>query len=311
MVLGSEGRLGIITEATVQVHRLPERAHDPRLPVPDWAAALAAMRDIAASEAAPSVTRVSDAHETAVLASRRKKGPTLVDKLQSTALKTFLERRRKGFDLEQMCLRSSATRAREAHVARSASSSGKIVSRARRPLHRRRARASSTTRRSSTRPTSATSCSTAARSPTCRRPRRRGARCRALYDDVDRRRPAARSPSSASAATSCATSRTATTRARACTSRSRSGRRAERDGLDEYDARQVARSSRRSSTTAATLSHHHAVGTEHARVARAGHLGARASRCSRALFDGIDPGANLNPGKIVGPAARPVAADGD
>ena len=31
----------------------------------------------------------------------------------------------------------------------------------------------------------------------------------------------------------------------------------------------------------------------------------------RALFDGIDPGANLNPGKIVGPAARPVAADGD
>ena len=35
MVLGSEGRLGIITEATVQVRRLPEQRHDPRLSVPD------------------------------------------------------------------------------------------------------------------------------------------------------------------------------------------------------------------------------------------------------------------------------------
>ena len=38
MVLGSEGRLGIITEATVHVHRMPGRAHDPRLPVPGLAA---------------------------------------------------------------------------------------------------------------------------------------------------------------------------------------------------------------------------------------------------------------------------------
>ena len=34
MVLGSEGRLGIITEATVHVHRVPGRAPDPRLPLP-------------------------------------------------------------------------------------------------------------------------------------------------------------------------------------------------------------------------------------------------------------------------------------
>ena len=34
MVLGSEGRLGIISEATVHVHRVPERARDPRLPLP-------------------------------------------------------------------------------------------------------------------------------------------------------------------------------------------------------------------------------------------------------------------------------------
>ncbi len=35
MMLGSEGRLGIITEATVHVHRAAGRAHDPRLPLPD------------------------------------------------------------------------------------------------------------------------------------------------------------------------------------------------------------------------------------------------------------------------------------
>ena len=48
----------------------------------------------------------------------------------------------------------------------------------------------------------------------------------------------------------------------------------------------------------ATLSHHHAVGIEHA-LARGGHLGPRASQMVRALLDGIDPAQNLNPGKIV------------
>ena len=57
MVLGSEGRLGIITEATVQVHRYPRERTILAYFFPEWAAALAAMRDIAASDAAPSVTR--------------------------------------------------------------------------------------------------------------------------------------------------------------------------------------------------------------------------------------------------------------
>ncbi|MEJ7714297.1 MAG: FAD-binding oxidoreductase [Thermoleophilaceae bacterium] len=61
MVLGSEGRLGIITEATVHVRRLPARRKILGYLFPTWGEGLAAMRDIAASEAAPSVTRVSDA----------------------------------------------------------------------------------------------------------------------------------------------------------------------------------------------------------------------------------------------------------
>ena len=50
MVLGSEGRLGVITEATCTSAAACERKILGYL-FPDWAAGLAAMRDIAASEA--------------------------------------------------------------------------------------------------------------------------------------------------------------------------------------------------------------------------------------------------------------------
>ena len=48
----------------------------------------------------------------------------------------------------------------------------------------------------------------------------------------------------------------------------------------------------------ATLSHHHAVGTEHAEWLEQD-LSAPGTAMLRALFDGVDPGRNLNPGKIV------------
>ena len=102
MVLGSEGRLGVITEATVHVRTLPASARSSGYLFPTWAEGLAAMRDVAASEAAPSVTRVSDAPETQ-FSFATSKAPTVVDKLKSGALKQYLQRRR-GFDLEQMCL---------------------------------------------------------------------------------------------------------------------------------------------------------------------------------------------------------------
>ena len=64
MVLGSEGRLGIITEATIHVHRTPAQRVILGYLFPDWPRALSAMREIAAGDTAPSVTRVSDAPET-------------------------------------------------------------------------------------------------------------------------------------------------------------------------------------------------------------------------------------------------------
>jgi alkyldihydroxyacetonephosphate synthase len=80
-------------------------------------------------------------------------------------------------------------------------------------------------------------------------------------------------------------------------------------GIDQYD-RVKSAIQQAFIDSGATLSHHHAVGTEHAQWLEAD-ISAPGVAMLRALFDGMDPGANLNPGKIVGPAPRPVAADGD
>jgi alkyldihydroxyacetonephosphate synthase len=101
MVLGSEGRLGVITEATIHVRRIPPERKILGYLFPSWADGLAAMRDIAASEASPSVTRVSDSYETAFSFATRS-DPTPLDRVKSKALQAFLKR--KGWDLEGMCL---------------------------------------------------------------------------------------------------------------------------------------------------------------------------------------------------------------
>ncbi|HEY1565910.1 MAG TPA: FAD-binding oxidoreductase [Solirubrobacteraceae bacterium] len=125
MVLGSEGRLGIITEATVEVRRLPEQRVILGYLFPTFAAGLAAMRAIAESECSVSVTRVSDACETQFSFATRKT-PTLVDKLQSRALREFLVRRL-GFDVEAMALSFIGYEGSAGHVARERKAVGKIV----------------------------------------------------------------------------------------------------------------------------------------------------------------------------------------
>jgi alkyldihydroxyacetonephosphate synthase len=127
MVLGSEGRLGVITEATVHVRRLPRRRVILGYLFPTWADGLAAMQAIAASEAAPSVTRVSDAYETAFSFATRK-DPTLLDRFKSTALTTYLERRR-GFDVGAMCLAFIGYEGSERHVAAQRKAVNRLVGR--------------------------------------------------------------------------------------------------------------------------------------------------------------------------------------
>jgi alkyldihydroxyacetonephosphate synthase len=127
MVLGSEGRLGIITEATVHVRRIPERRTILGYLFPTFADGLAAMRDLAASECSVSVTRVSDAYETQFSFAMRVR-PTVVDRLQSTALKLFLARRL-GFDLQQMCLSFIGYEGSKRHVEQQRRAVGKLVKR--------------------------------------------------------------------------------------------------------------------------------------------------------------------------------------
>ncbi|MBO0694298.1 MAG: hypothetical protein J2P58_15440, partial [Acidimicrobiaceae bacterium] len=102
MVLGSEGRLGVITEATVQVHRIPEQRVILGYFFPTWAAGLEAMGEIAAGETSPFLTRLSDANETQFSLATAK-APTVASRLQSLALKQFLGRVKK-VDLDQACL---------------------------------------------------------------------------------------------------------------------------------------------------------------------------------------------------------------
>ncbi|HST40261.1 MAG TPA: FAD-binding oxidoreductase, partial [Conexibacter sp.] len=127
MVLGSEGRLGIVTEATIQVSRLPAERRIIGYLFPTFAAGLAAMRDIAESECQVSVTRVSDAPETQFSFATRKAQST-GDTLQWKALTTYL-RRRLGFQLEQMCLSFIGYEGSEGHVAEQRKAVGKIVKR--------------------------------------------------------------------------------------------------------------------------------------------------------------------------------------
>src|ERR671922_1028979 len=293
MVLGSEGRLGIITEATVHVHRVPERRTILGYLFPSWSDALAAMREIAASEASPSVTRVSDAYETQFSFATRK-DPSLLDRLKSKALSEYLERRR-DFDLEAMCLSFIGYEGGKDHVAAQRKLVGRIVSshgglcvgKGPGELYDQKKFDTPHIRdylldRGAPGDVSETSA------PWSALPK--------LYENVMTAARRAFDELGVRGYIMCHLSHSY--HSGACLyftfAFKPSG---QRDVLEEYDAVKVS-IQQTFVDSGATLSHHHAVGTEHAQWLQQD-ISAPGVAMLRGLFEGVDPGANLNPGKIV------------
>jgi alkyldihydroxyacetonephosphate synthase len=283
----------VITEATVHVRRLPAERVILGYLFPTWEESLAAMRDIAASEAAPSVTRVSDAYETRFSFATRKH-PTALDRLKSAALRTYLSRRR-GFDVGEMCLSFIGYEGTERHVAAQRKLTGKIAGRhggvcigaSPGELYDQKKFDTPYIRdflldRGTLADVSETAAPWSALQP--------------LYDAV---RGAAREAFAAlrvQGYVMCHLSHSY--HAGACLYFTFAFEpRAGGDPLDQYA---LVKSAIQQAfvDNGATLSHHHAVGTEHAEWLEQD-LSAPGTAMLRALFDGVDPGRNLNPGKIV------------
>ena len=125
MILGSEGRLGIITEATVQVHRVPEKRDVFAYFFPTWEVGLKAMQAIAESDATPSVTRISDSPETkfSLATSKESHG---VSKFLAESLLPWLMRR-KGWNLDEICLSFIGYEGGDAHAKKQKKLVDKIV----------------------------------------------------------------------------------------------------------------------------------------------------------------------------------------
>ncbi len=300
MVLGSEGRLGIITEATVQVRRRARPAHR------SWATCsrtffdgLAAMREIAESECSVSVTRVSDAHETQLLRSRR---ATAIRRSSTSsgprALRLFLDATPGLRRQSDVRWRSSAMRAAPATSAAQRRAVGRLVKRhgglcigsGPGALYDQKKFDTPYIRdylldRGAAGDVSETAMPWSRLEP--------------VYDAVSTaRRTRAFVEVGVQGYLMCHLSHSYHV-----------GRlpllhvrvRAVAPGDDMLAAYDIVKSAIQQAfvDNGATLSHHHAVGTEHARWLEQDISAHRAWRCSTALFEGADPGRHLNPGKIV------------
>ncbi|GAA1205262.1 FAD-binding oxidoreductase [Rhodoglobus aureus] len=125
MILGSEGRLGVITEVTVQVHRIPKKRDVYAYFFPNWKSGIAAMQAISESDATPSITRISDAKETGFSLATSKTRSGLSKFTAETALPKIMTS--KGWNLDEICLSFIGFEGGVAHAKRQKKIVDKIV----------------------------------------------------------------------------------------------------------------------------------------------------------------------------------------
>ncbi|MDO4255226.1 MAG: FAD-binding oxidoreductase [Kocuria sp.] len=105
LFIGSEGRLGIITELWLQVHRRPETREVIAYMFPTWQQGLAAMRKIREAEVHTTFARISDAHETEFSLATQKAPTSFVKTLSAKGQNAlWAVMRKRGWDTQAMCI---------------------------------------------------------------------------------------------------------------------------------------------------------------------------------------------------------------
>ena len=286
MVLGSEGRLGIITEATIHVRPVPPEREilgylfPPGRPAWPPCATSPPARPRRRSRACPMrMTAFSFATRT---------DPTPLDRVKSKALQLFLER--KGWDLEAMCLSFIGYEGSADHVAAQRKLTERIAKR-----HGGLCIGTSPgelydQKKFDTPYIRDFLLDRGAQADVFRRPRRRGAQLHRVYDNVMAAGRGAFHQLGVPGYLMCHMSHSY--HAGACLYFTFALNPPDgHDGLEDYGV--VKRAIQQAFVdSGATLSHRHAVGTEHAQWLEED-ISTPGVAMLRALFEGTDPGRNL------------------
>jgi alkyldihydroxyacetonephosphate synthase len=115
LCVGSEGTLGVITEATMRVHLRPESRRTHGYLFPEFEAGIEAMHECVRKECVPSMLRLSDPDKTA-LSLAFKPPSSRLSQAAAKVMKGYL--RAKGFDFARACLMLTTFEGSETRAAR-------------------------------------------------------------------------------------------------------------------------------------------------------------------------------------------------